>query len=678
MKKKIISVLILVIIFYGFRFPDDPKRFEKKADDDISKFTNIGNIGLTVSNFGIFGHGFTKKNIQPSCEYPLGSGIEHLFAAGLWVGGIVKGQKRVTTGAVDAPSISTSGGGFEFTNSPGNFVKTRSSIVTSPVYSPDAVSHQDFIADYVDTNLKTSGGQPISNHIPLGLAVHQETYAWNYSFANYFVILNFYLTNVGTDSITLPYVGIWADAVVRNIKVSQETGTAFYSHGANGYIDSLRMAYQFDYDGDVGATDSYIGLKILGSEPRVDSAYFQVWQYRNTSGLDYLMPQDDIERYDRMSVGLTKEKIDPLRTKPSNRMTLISGGPYKTLKPGDTLNVTFAIICAKKYGTELAKFDTPDQRKNLVTNTLWAQRAYNGNDRNGNGIVEPDEDDYKDKKIHRYILPAPPAAPFVKFVPEDRKVTLYWDKSSQYSKDPISNKFDFEGYKIYRTNAGVDLDISKDIKSTLVLAAEFDSLNNNVGLNTGFQNVELKQPVTFANDTVKYYYKFEFDNLLNGWQYAFSVTAFDKGDVDNNLEILEVSPLVNARQVFPGTTAQETLSKEIGVYPNPYYGGAIWDGSGERQRKIYFYNLPTSCEILIYTLAGDIVAKISHESNSVGTNIGWFQTFSSSSNQVFTGGEHAWDLISERDQAIATGLYLFTVKDNKSGEIKRGKFLIIK
>ena len=43
-----------------------------------------------------------------------------------------------------------------------------------------------------------------------------------------------------------------------------------------------------------------------------------------------------------------------------------------------------------------------------------------------------------------------------------------------------------------------------------------------------------------------------------------------------------------------------------------------------------------------------------------------------------SGGEHAWDLVTDSDQAIATGLYLFTVKNKKNGNIKRGKFLVIK
>jgi len=42
------------------------------------------------------------------------------------------------------------------------------------------------------------------------------------------------------------------------------------------------------------------------------------------------------------------------------------------------------------------------------------------------------------------------------------------------------------------------------------------------------------------------------------------------------------------------------------------------------------------------------------------------------------GGEHPWDLITESDQAIATGLYLFSVLDNNTGDVKSGKFLIIK
>ena len=42
------------------------------------------------------------------------------------------------------------------------------------------------------------------------------------------------------------------------------------------------------------------------------------------------------------------------------------------------------------------------------------------------------------------------------------------------------------------------------------------------------------------------------------------------------------------------------------------------------------------------------------------------------------GSELGWDLITNNDHAIATGVYLFTVKDQNNGKIKTGKFFIIK
>ncbi len=195
---------------------------------------------------------------------------------------------------------------------------------------------------------------------------------------------------------------------------------------------------------------------------------------------------------------------------------------------------------------------------------------------------------------------------------------------------------------------------------------------------TGFSNVRLDEPVIFPNDTTKYYYKFELGNLLNGWQYVYSVTAFDEGDPENELDVLESSAIANYERIVPGTPATEDQNIEIGVYPNPYYGNAVWDGSSERLRKIYFFNLPAECEITIYTLSGDVVKRLLHDASSNGSDTRWFENYANDDKQKIAGGEHAWDLITDSDQAIATGLYLFTVKNSNTGEIKTGKFLIVK
>ncbi|MBK7107316.1 MAG: hypothetical protein IPH62_18740 [Ignavibacteriae bacterium] len=688
-------LLLLFILFTSIIYPQSNQQIlNKVADDDNSKFTNVGNIGLTITNFGTYGHGFSLWPEQPSCEYPIGSGIEHIFDGGLWIGGFLSDENGnnklgpfVTTGAVDASSVSARGGGFEFTNNQGSVVRERSSLLDSKFFDPKAISHQDFVMDFVDTNTNLSNGELIVDHRPLGISIHQETYAWNFPFADFFVILNYWIKNTSNKYLDSLHVGLWTDTVVRNTNItSPRTGSAFFNKGGNGYSDSLKIAYEFDATGDVGFTDSYVGIQFLGADKEIDRVNFVNWQFRNTTDPNYFAPQNDVQRFQKMLGyygGLNRfgenEAIKPDAIKSaSNRSMLIATGIKNSLAPKDSVNVTFAIVAAKKTGNDLPSFDTDEQKSDFYLNASWALRAYNGEDKNANGVLDPDEDLDGNGKITRYILPAPPTPPKVKVIPQNQSVTIYWDKRSEQSIDPISAKKDFEGYRIYRTNPGYDLTESQDINSSLIMVAEFDSSINEIGFNSGFDFIELESPITFEGDNTEYWYKFEIENQLNGWQYIYSVTAFDQGDKENNLESLESGPLANMQKVIPGTPSTEDENVEIGVYPNPYYGEAYWDGNSERLRKIYFYNLPQECEIIIYTLSGDIVKKIYHNQQCNGSDLRWFETFSKDGKQQMSGGEHAWDLITENDQAIATGLYIFTVKNEKNGNIKRGKFLIIK
>lgn len=695
-------IIYLSILLCAFTINpgDEEKYFPKILDDDNSKYTNIGNIGITVTNFGTYGHGFVLWPEQPSCQYPIGSGIEHLFDGGLYVGGFIRGVGGpfVTTGAVDIAQLARTAG-FEYTNAVGSRIKERSSLFDSRYFNPNAISHQDFLMDYTDTNVVYLNGDPITNHDPLGISVHQETYAWNFPFANFFVIFNYWIKNVNDKNIDSVYVGLWTDAVVRNTNITgnpRNGGTAFYNKGGNGYNDSIKIAYEFDAAGDLGFSDSYIGVLHCGSEPKLPDKYpislvdsipsvnFVTWQF-NAPETEFFAPQNDFDRYGKMrgyfsGTSRWKDGITPQQIKtPSNRSILITNGHFPTIAPGDSINVVFAIVCAKKYGPDPANLDTEEQKTNLYINADWALRAYFGEDKNRNGILDPGEDLDSNGKITRYILPAPPAVPVVKVIPKDREVEIYWDKRAELSIDPISGKQDFEGYKIYRTQAGFDLTQGgQDIFNSLVTLAQFDSAGNGVSFDTGFDFVELPEPVTFPGDTVQYYYKYKLTNLLNGWQYLFAVSAFDEGDPENNLDILESSPLANFQRVLPGTPSTDDPDIQIGVYPNPYYGNAIWDGSSERLRKIYFFNLPSDCQITIYTLSGDVVKRIDHTSSSNSSEVRWFETYAPDGKQKFAGGEHAWDLLSDNEQAIATGMYLFTVKNNNSGDIKTGKFLVIK
>ena len=42
------------------------------AADEYDKFTSVGNLGLTITNFGILGNGWNRMedgSIHPSCQY---------------------------------------------------------------------------------------------------------------------------------------------------------------------------------------------------------------------------------------------------------------------------------------------------------------------------------------------------------------------------------------------------------------------------------------------------------------------------------------------------------------------------------------------------------------------------------------------------------------------------------
>ncbi len=153
MKLNFSIFIILIVISYTINIvAQENQIILNKTMDDDSRYTNIGNIGLTVTNFGMYGNGFALWSNQPSCEYPLRSGIEHIIDGSLWVGGFVSsdsfGSSRlgpfVSTRSVDALSVSTRGGGFEFTNAPGSKIIEMSSLLDSRCYDPYAISHQDF------------------------------------------------------------------------------------------------------------------------------------------------------------------------------------------------------------------------------------------------------------------------------------------------------------------------------------------------------------------------------------------------------------------------------------------------------------------------------------------------------------------------------------------------------
>ena len=684
------------------------------AADEFDKYTSVGNLGMTITNYGILGNGWNRMedgSIHPSCEYKQHTEIgreqiEHFSYAALWVGGIVNGQRRVSTAIVDGVFDSGDEGFELFAGSP---ITIRSSISSTTqdsmakYYSPGAISHQDMITDFKDYGDSPGDNLGIQGHSPIGLDIHLESYAWNYSYADAFVILKYTFTNATEDTIQDIYAGIWADPSIANFNYTDiytpGGGFSWYDN-LNGFDESeddaefkRDIAYQYDTDGDDGWAESYLGMSALGSNVPynyLNTNYFQ-WVWTNSNNSDYpaySMPLTDEERYDKMSSSVPKGTGPDYTSEgypaaENSWMFLVSAGPIGshhnadttswTLGPGESCHIAFTVVCA--LWTPGIGGNSHAQRGNLHVNYDWAQKAYDGEDKNRNNQLDEGEDGNSNGVIDRYILPAPPPSPNMEVVVESGKVTIYWQDGAESFLDPISQEADFEGYRIYGARKTANDDLGE-----FSLLLETD-LKNNIGYNTGFSTIQIKDQFGEAdsvliNDTY-YKYKFENANIKDGWLNYYAVTAYDQGDPDANLESLESSIYSNRVYVFPGKAAakENDWVGEPTVYPNPFKGQALWDGYGSRSKMLWFRNLPNEAEIRIFSLAGDLVDIIQHEESYNGADIA---NIDAQKNPLMAGGEHAWDLITMHDQATASGLYLFTVEDKNSGQIKEGKFLIIK
>ncbi|MFH1700094.1 MAG: hypothetical protein ABIE07_05855 [Candidatus Zixiibacteriota bacterium] len=223
---------------------------------------DIGKLALTITNFGTFGTGYVSGTcdgeICPSAEYPINSDIEYLFTGTFWIGAVIGRDTLVSIGADGwAEQVS------ELLPDAGNAgaIRFRSNIPSRTDYDPDAVSEQDYICVFTDTNINEAGVDRNDNrpHIPLNVSVTQSTYAWSYDYAEDFVLFDYKITNIGVFPISNLYMAVYVDADVWHA-ANQQTGylddicgfrrTVDMPAGFGIDQDTVNIAYICDNDGD--------------------------------------------------------------------------------------------------------------------------------------------------------------------------------------------------------------------------------------------------------------------------------------------------------------------------------------------------------------------------------------------------------------------------------------------
>ena len=131
--------------------------------------------------------------------------------------------------------------------------------------------------------------------------------------------------------------------------------------------------------------------------------------------------------------------------------------------------------------------------------------------------------------------------------------------------------------------------------------------------------------------------------------------SFSPPDLEEGLPSFQSGFNENSMLVFPGPApASAEYDWTIGVYPNPYRAGSLFDNPDtemELGRKIWFTGLPPRSRIQVFNLVGELVKTLHHDDP--------------------TSGQEPWDILSEPVRAIATGLYIYAVEDLETGEAVR-------
>jgi hypothetical protein len=161
------------------------------------------------------------------------------------------------------------------------------------------------------------------------------------------------------------------------------------------------------------------------------------------------------------------------------------------------------------------------------------------------------------------------------------------------------------------------------------------------------------------------------DSLVSTWAVGMTFDSLFRRPVGGDSLVVTLSKLFRSSDVFEFTTiaqsvdpalAKNELSK-IKVVPNPYVAAATWEPknpftSGRGPRSLHFTHLPQKCTIRIFTVSGELVKTIEHDSNALD-------------------GTAEWDLLTRDNLTVSYGIYIYHVDAGELGEIV-GKFAVIK
>ncbi|MDH3214933.1 MAG: hypothetical protein OEN01_01415 [Candidatus Krumholzibacteria bacterium] len=361
---------------------------------------NVGQLQMHVGNWGEFGSRpdtGAPFSWSPSAQWPAGSGVEYLFAAGLWVGALSSGVPAVSTATFERefrPSQdhrdivyrTTEGarGGNRWPDPHADDDRDGQideDWLDGRDNDGDALIDEDFAAiSRLMFSTRYTDDQPVTReiypeHNPLNIVVRQESYQWDGVRFDDFVGVQYRITNNGRQSLEDVYVGMFVDG-----DAGPRDRSNYWQDDLTGRLSvpvictdlgpaRFDVAYFYDADGDNGQTTGWFGVMFLGhttdATGRTAPTSVGISNYAQFSGNQPFSlggdPTNDFERYEL----LAQRTIERNANIPRDYRVLISTGPFQELPPESTLVVQVAFVIG-------------EGRDGLVTSAANAKLNFDG------------------------------------------------------------------------------------------------------------------------------------------------------------------------------------------------------------------------------------------------------------------------------------------------------------
>ena len=178
-----------------------------------------------------------------------------------------------------------------------------------------------------------------------------------------------------------------------------------------------------------------------------------------------------------------------------------------------------------------------------------------------------------------YQFATPPPLPTVQAYSGDGFVTLTWDNDAEKSIDPVTNRNDFEGYRVYRSTDPnfLDAQVVTNARGTGPFGngrpiAQFD-LENDV---RGFSELTVQGVAYWLGEDTGITHSFTDSTVTNGQTYYYAVTAYDRGAPEFNFFPSE-NAITISRTARGGTILPQNTVEVRPNAPVPGYVGAAVD-----------------------------------------------------------------------------------------------------